>query len=47
MKDFRELGLESFILNSIRNYLQDLKIPLRTVTYQAIDKLKIFMKLME
>ena len=32
MEDFRELGLGSFILSSIRNYVQDLKIPLRTVT---------------
>jgi len=42
MKDFRELGLGSFILNSIRNYLKDLKIPLRTVTLPSDRQAKNF-----
>lgn len=42
MKDFRELGLGSFILTSIRNYLQDLKIPLRTVTLPSDRQAKNF-----
>lgn len=42
MKDFRELGLGSFILKSIRNYLQDLKIPLRTVTLPSDRQAKNF-----
>jgi predicted acetyltransferase len=42
MKDFRELGLGSFILNSIRKYLQDLKIPLRTVTLPSDRQAKNF-----
>jgi GNAT superfamily N-acetyltransferase len=42
MKDFRELGLGSFILSSIRNYLQDLKIPLRTVTLPSDRQAKNF-----
>lgn len=42
MKEFRELGLGSFILNSIRNYLQDLKIPLRTVTLPSDRQAKNF-----
>lgn len=42
MKDFRELGLGSFILNSIRNYLHDLKIPLRTVTLPSDRQAKNF-----
>lgn len=42
MKDFRELGLGSFILSSIRNYVQDLKIPLRTVTLPSDRQAKNF-----
>jgi len=42
MEDFRELGLGSFILSSIRNYLQDLKIPLRTVTLPSDRQAKNF-----
>ena len=42
MKDFRELGLGTFILTSIRNYLQDLKIPLRTVTLPSDRQAKNF-----
>ena len=42
MKDFRELGLGSFILTSIRNYVQDLKIPLRTVTLPSDRQAKNF-----
>jgi GNAT superfamily N-acetyltransferase len=42
MKDFRELGLGTFILSSIRNYLQDLKIPLRTVTLPSDRQAKNF-----
>jgi predicted acetyltransferase len=41
-KDFRELGLGTFILTSIRNYLQDLKIPLRTVTLPSDRQAKNF-----
>jgi len=42
MEDFRELGLGSFILSSIRNYVQDLKIPLRTVTLPSDRQAKNF-----
>jgi len=42
MKDFRELGLGSFILSSIRNYVQDLKLPLRTVTLPSDRQAKNF-----
>jgi len=42
IKDFRELGLGSFILSSIRNYVQDLKIPLRTVTLPSDRQAKNF-----
>jgi GNAT superfamily N-acetyltransferase len=42
MKDFRELGLGTFILSSIRNYVQDLKIPLRTVTLPSDRQAKNF-----
>ena len=42
MKDFRELGLGSYILNSIRNYSHDLKIPLRTVTLPSDRQAKNF-----
>ena len=42
MKDFRELGLGSFILSSIRNYVQDLEFPLRTVTLPSDRQAKNF-----
>jgi len=42
MEEFRELGLGSFILSSIRNYVQDLKIPLRTVTLPSDRQAKNF-----
>ena len=42
MEDFRELGLGSFILSSIRIYVQDLKIPLRTVTLPSDRQAKNF-----
>ena len=42
MEDFRELGLGSFILSSIRNYVQDLNIPLRTVTLPSDRQAKNF-----
>lgn len=42
IRDFRELGLGSFILSSIRNYVQDLKIPLRTVTLPSDRQAKNF-----
>ena len=42
MEDFRELGLGSFILSSIRNYVQDLKLPLRTVTLPSDRQAKNF-----
>ena len=42
MEDFRELGLGSFILSSIRNYVQDLEFPLRTVTLPSDRQAKNF-----
>jgi len=42
LKDFRELGLGSFMLYSIRNYVQDLKIQLRTVTLPSDRQAKNF-----
>ena len=42
LKDYRELGLGTFMLNSIRSYLDELNINLRTITLPSDRTAKNF-----
>lgn len=42
IKEYRELGLGSFILSSIRKYIKDFEFPLRTVTLPSDRQAKNF-----
>ena len=42
VKEFRELGLGSFILSSIRKHIKDIGVPLRTVTLPSDRQAKNF-----
>ncbi len=47
LNDYRELGLGTFMLNSIRSYLDELNIKLRTITLPSDRTQKTFTKQME